>query len=473
MNMNKKMTFFSVISLCMGISLLTVSVASTGESLKRVHGDHEKYYLNLNNSNGNKLTTSSEPDWDTSVVLTEENNEILLYFDRVYDDGTCWQVLDQWGYIGTDSDTPLNGLNNITVTFPSSEIGKTITFYYGNDNNLANITSKTIESTELVFNFNNVLPDYFEIDNYENADEVQLKINSVKLEYQCVSYAKGLYIDYEPGPYGYAGAYIGENEVCSGIEGTQVSLIATPSENCEFLGWYKGSSGQYKEDESPVFISTNPQLDYVIDFDDLDPDDDVIYFTGIFMGPVRLLISAIDGGEGSYTKNYINDEYSSSLSCKPGDEVTVKTHTNLENPANSPGRTNFLGWYLDDLTTLLSTDQEFTLTIPYVEPNALGERQYRIIAKYEWFTKNSIYVESPFPEMGSAVIDTFYTHMVPGETVRIIATPNPGYQFVGWYHNYFEAQDMWLELLSEEATYEFLMPDTHVQFSARFEPITE
>ena len=104
----------------------------------------------------------------------------------------------------------------------------------------------------------------------------------------------------------------------------------------------------------------------------------------------------------------------------------------------------FLGWFIGD--ELVSEAATFIYTV---------EADAEIVAKFEALVYYDVTVDAT--EGGDA---TCANTVLAGNAVRVIATPNAGYHFLGWFVNG--------EIVSTETTYEFA-PTADIALEARFE----
>ena len=118
------------------------------------------------------------------------------------------------------------------------------------------------------------------------------------------------------------------------LPGTEVTVIATPDVDCDFVGWFVGDS------ETP--ISTEKVYTFTA--------TENIILTGEFSK--RPVVTIRSAGNGSVS---IKDTYGTSKAFLPGTEVTVIATPN-EN-------CDFIGWFIADDESPVSTDIEYTFEV--------------------------------------------------------------------------------------------------------------
>jgi uncharacterized repeat protein (TIGR02543 family) len=108
----------------------------------------------------------------------------------------------------------------------------------------------------------------------------------------------------------------------------------------------------------------------------------------------------------------------------------------------------FVGWY--DGEVLVSSSASYTFNMPFIDTSYQAR-----------FIPNTYTVDltSENLEMGTVSGSGQYDY---DESVTITATPNHGYEFIGWY------QDS--TLISSLSTYIFLMPSNSLNYVAKFNP---
>ena len=119
------------------------------------------------------------------------------------------------------------------------------------------------------------------------------------------------------------------------LPGSEVTVVATPYENCDFIGWFVGDA------ETPV--STDVEYTFVVEED--------ITLTAKFAKLSNLTLCSSAYGSVSF-----KDSSETSVAVLPGSEVTVVA-TPYEN-------CDFIGWFVGDEETPVSTNAEYTFIVP-------------------------------------------------------------------------------------------------------------
>ena len=178
------------------------------------------------------------------------------------------------------------------------------------------------------------------------------------------------------------------------LPGAEVTVIATPNEDCDFVGWFIGDS------ETPV--STEAVYTFTA--------TENIVLTGQFSK--RPVVTVQSAGNGSVS---IKDYYWESKAFLAGTEVTViaKPYENCD----------FLGWFVADEESPLSTDAEYTFTVT---------EDITLTAK---FSKRPIVTIRSAGNGSVSFKDYDGTSIAvsPNTEVTVIATPDEYSDFVGWH----------------------------------------
>ena len=182
--------------------------------------------------------------------------------------------------------------------------------------------------------------------------------------------------------------------------GSLVEVAATPDDGYAFTGWYT--------DESETPVSTDPFFEFVAMED--------ITLTARFAELSNITISGTEGGRVSF-----EDRAGTSITVLPGTEVTV-----VATPYDGFA---FTGWYADESETPVSNDSMFVfvakediaLTARFTEylhvtisHYGSGEVSFKEISKFNHICDTEIAV-------------------LPGTEVTVIATPDEGAEFTGWF----------------------------------------
>lgn len=178
------------------------------------------------------------------------------------------------------------------------------------------------------------------------------------------------------------------------VPGTEVTVIATPNTNCDFVGWFVGDS------ETP--ISTENVYTFTA--------TENIILTGQFSK--RPIVTVRSAGNGSVS---IKDTYYTSKAFLPGTEVTV-----IATPYKD---CDFIGWFVADNESPISTDLEYTFNVT---------EDITLTAKFSKRPVVTIHHEGN----GSVAFnysDKTSITVVSGTEITIIATPNEDSEFIGWF----------------------------------------
>ena len=180
------------------------------------------------------------------------------------------------------------------------------------------------------------------------------------------------------------------------LPGTEVTIIATPYKDCDFIGWFVADA------ESP--ISTD--LEYTFNM-----TEDITLTAKFSKRPVVTIINA---GNGNVS---FKDYPGTSIAVLPDTEITVIATPN-EN-------CDFVGWYIGDSETPVSTKEEYTFT---VTENIIltGQFSKRPVVTIRKIGNGSAFFKD---YTGTSVA------VMPNTEVTVIASPNEDYDFIGWFVN--------------------------------------
>lgn len=188
-------------------------------------------------------------------------------------------------------------------------------------------------------------------------------------------------------------------------EGTQLTITATPDEGYEFSGWSDGST------ESTRTIQASEDLTLTASFTELE-------------NSYQLTVSAGEGGKVSSEGGVYNE----------GTEVTIT--------ASADEGYRFIGWS--------DGSEEESITITITEEMSIEANFVKIIS----ITVNS---------NSGGTINIESGEYDQGAELTVIATPNEGYQFIGW--------DGWANEIKEN-TFTFVV-ENNISFSAVFDVFYE
>ena len=209
------------------------------------------------------------------------------------------------------------------------------------------------------------------------------------------------------------------------VFGTTVSIVATPDEGYDFVGWFVNGS------DTPV--STDATYTFTVSED--------VSFIGKFV-QAKKTVSVTTPGNGSVV---IRNNGGETAELLAGSTVVVVATPN--------DKCEFLGWFKEDGKTLVSTDVTYIFTL---------SSDISLVAKFSE-CKKKLSVKT-FDD-GSVAIkdnDSKNAELLVGTNVTIIATPNDTYEFKGWF---VDGSDT---LISTEVTYTFVLNDD-VSLVAKFE----
>ena len=128
--------------------------------------------------------------------------------------------------------------------------------------------------------------------------------------------------------------------------GSQVEVVATPAVGCAFTGWYLSDGETLVSTEAKFIFTASENTTLIARFEKL----------------FNLTIRSVGGGSVSF-----KDSSDDALAFLPGSEVTVVATPNAD--------CDFIGWFVGDAETPVSTDTEYTFTTL--------EEDVTLIAKFE------------------------------------------------------------------------------------------
>ena len=206
------------------------------------------------------------------------------------------------------------------------------------------------------------------------------------------------------------------------LPGAEVTVIATPDTDCDFVGWFVGDS------ETP--ISTEKVYTFTV--------TESIILTGQFSK--RPIVTVRSAGNGSVS---IKDTYGTYKAFLPGTETTV-----VATPYKD---CDFIGWFVADEGSPISTDTEYTFTVT---------EDINLTAK---FSKRPV-VTIRSTDNGNVVFKDYSgtsVAVLPNTEVTVIATPNENCDFVGWFVANEESP------ISTDAEYNFKV-EQNITLTAKF-----
>ncbi len=388
------------------IAIATLVLTSTNPNpLSRTNANIKSYGITFD-SGRNKFHEhiGITPYDGDATVKTDLGNDIGFTYYQLMGTKSTWHVLANGGYFyNTD---PIHGIQSITLSFNTNDASYSV-FYSGD---MSFNQSKSFISKKggiETFDFDGYQPNYFKVLNNSGKN---LNITSVRISLSCLNINPTVNL-------------INENADMGTIEGggvkkagSSVTLIATPNKGYRFLGWYDDDN-LISSDSSYTFPIGNDDLSYVAKFT-CESYNLVVESESIEKGTVS---------ESSGKYNYL-------------DNVTINA---------TPNRGySFNGWYSG--STLVSKENPYTFGMPY--------KNVTYTAK---FNANK-YVLSLNNENESLGFVRGEGTFLYGNSVTIIAFPNTGVSFLGWYGNDGT-------LVSSLKSYSFKMPYEDVAYTAKFE----
>ena len=180
------------------------------------------------------------------------------------------------------------------------------------------------------------------------------------------------------------------------VPGSNVTVVATPNENCKFEGWFVGNS------TTP--ISTDATYTFTL-------SEDVALVAKFVKTIKNVSVRATENGRVA-----IKDKNGSSAEILIGSDVTVVATPNEY--------CEFKGWFVGNSDTPISTDATYTFTV---------SEDVALVAK---FAKPIINVSVITAGNGSVTIrnnGSESAELVAGTSVAVVATPDENYEFIGWF----------------------------------------
>ena len=208
--------------------------------------------------------------------------------------------------------------------------------------------------------------------------------------------------------------------------GSEIEVVATADKGYAFSGWYLGDSTEpVSTDAVFTFVATKNST-----------------LTAHFTKLSNLTI--ISAGNGSVS---FKDFADTSIAVMTGSEVTV-----VATPYDD---CDFIGWFIGDEETPVSTDAEYTFT---VEENAT------LIAK---FSKRPVITVCSAGNGYVSIKDAYGTSkaFLAGSEVTVVATPYDDCDFIGWFIGDEETP------VSADAEYTFIVADDDMTLTAKFKSL--
>ena len=212
--------------------------------------------------------------------------------------------------------------------------------------------------------------------------------------------------------YGLAGSYTMLNSKSCSV-GEAVELTATVNDGYNFEGWYvveKSGSGYY-EQTNLVLLSNQTNFTYTM-------QNKSVTISAIFSSYTITTASSTNtgGAAGSFTR--LNNK-------KVSDGETIKLTATVNDGYN------FEGWYIGNVCVSRNPTYNYTMK----------KENVNIEAKYSCYTLSTIgYAKDANGKTEAGFNAGTYTkysneNLSVGKTVKLKATVNDGYNFMGWYVN--------------------------------------
>ena len=213
--------------------------------------------------------------------------------------------------------------------------------------------------------------------------------------------------------------------------GSEVTVIATPDESTDFIGWYIGDSNEPVSTEAIYTFTVAENVTLVAKFNKWP------------------LVSIRSGSNGTVSfENY--SELSQYIQI--GDEVTIVATPNE--------KCEFIGWFIGDSETAVSTEATYTFTVA---------ENVTLVAKFNKWPLVSI------SSGGNGTVSfenssELSQYIQIGEDVTVVATPANNdyakYEFIGWFIGNSNKP------VSTDATYTFIVEE-FVTLVAKFKVLFE
>ena len=205
--------------------------------------------------------------------------------------------------------------------------------------------------------------------------------------------------------------------------GADIEVVANPESGYEFIGWFIGNA------TTPV--STDAVYTFTV-------NEDVVLVAKFSKWP---LVSISSGGNGT-----VSFENSAELSqyVQPGNEVTVV--------ATPDADCDFLGWFIGNAETPISTDLTYTFTV---------DEGIALVAKFSKWPLVSI-SSSRNGTVSFENSTELSQYIQIGEEVTVVSTPNENCDFLGWFIGNATTP------VSTELTYTFTVNES-ISLVAKFE----
>ena len=402
--MKKKKSLVVISTIGSALMLCTILLSNSANMLTDTYGGIQTYGVSFNSSKNKFHSYTGNTGYNgETIIKTDLGNNVNFTYHDIKGINTTWHVLGSEGYFyNTD---PIHGMDRITLSFKTNNSNYEIFYSYDDsfDYSQAFISSTNERTT---FDFSGYQPNYFKVVNNSGSN---FNISSVDISLSCINNHPTATLHSENTTMGSVSG--------GGVKtsGEQVTINATPNQGYRFVGWYDGEA----------LVSTQPSYSFTIGNEDISYVARFTYETYNFVVESESLVKGlVSNSSGQY--DYLSD-------------VTIEATPNTGY--------SFRGWY--EGNDLVSTDNPYTFAMPYANKTYTAK-----------FTANpyDLTLVNANEELGSVTGEGTYLY---GSSVTIVATPNTGVSFLGWYNN----EDQ--EVCSTES-YTFDMPHEDIEYTAKF-----
>lgn len=220
-----------------------------------------------------------------------------------------------------------------------------------------------------------------------------------------------------------AGVITGEGEY---NYNTNVTLNVAINEGYKFIGWYYEDGTLLSNQASYPFMMWNEDVTIIAKFD---------------YESYKLHVQSYNNTLGlvlikGMTQTYVEEQ---EMQVKYQSKATIAAYTSTE--------IGFLGWFDDD-GNLIETNAVYEFVMPH--------HDYKLVARW-----NSFRLQLSSSDTTLGTVNDVSDNYSYNDKINLVATPNEGAEFVGWYLNNET-------LLSTNASYQFMMPYRNASITARF-----
>ncbi len=478
MKSKKKLLLLSLLSVTSLVSAISILFVYSNE-VSIIRSYCEPYGIMFNSSKNKFFLGTGSTDYSgQAIVKTNNENDIQFqYYSIAGGSSSVWHLVKNGGYFYNTN--PIHGLESLSISSTTADKeyriswGKDLNFDLGNCNFLSSTSS-------VLCNFNNDHPTYFK---FENISGSNISIKEMSLSLDCYNYYPVVSLS----------ANYSERGTVSGggtkQNGESVTINASPNTGYKFVGWYDGTS-LISSNSSYTFTIGDQDLSYIAKFEcesyNLLVESESLEKGFVsessgsydYMSQVTIEAVANNGysfigwydGESlvnnnnpySFTIPYNNVSLTAKFSLNSYTLTLINENSSLGSitgngefdygsnvtiTATPITGVAFSGWF-DDNDNLVSDLESYSFTMPY--------SNLTLTAKFEW-SPLTMFLSVNDGDMGSVSGSGTYHY---GQSVVLHAFPNEHYSFFGWYNND--------ELLSQESSLSFNMPNNSLSYEARF-----